>query len=69
MIVTMHTTQIFCIHDSDLHNLIFRLERDSVLAIEWFECINIKLNKDNFYLLISWHKYESVWANIGSYKI
>ena len=25
--------------NSDLHNLISRLERDSVLAIEWFECI------------------------------
>ena len=24
--------------DSNLHNLFLRLEHDSVLAIEWFEC-------------------------------
>ena len=30
--------------DSDLHYLISRLEHDSVLAIEWFECNYMKLN-------------------------
>ena len=55
--------------DSDLHNLILRLEHDSILAIEWFECNSIKLNHDKCHLLISGQKYESVWANIGSCKI
>ena len=55
--------------DSDLRNLISRLEHDSVLAVEWFECNYLKLNQDKCHLLISGHKYESVWVNIGSYKI
>ena len=29
----------------------------------------MKLNQDKCHLLISGHKYESVWPNIGSYKI
>ena len=60
---------IFFACDLDLHNLILRLEHDSVLPIEWFECNCMKLNQDKFHLLIPEHKYESVWANIGSCKI
>ena len=55
--------------DSDFHNLISRLEDDSILPIERFECNYMKLNKDKFYLLISRHNYQSVWGNIVSYKI
>ena len=33
--------------DSDLHNLILRLEHDSIFAIEWFECSYMKLNNSN----------------------
>ena len=55
--------------DSDLHNLISRLEHDSVLAIEWFECNYMKLNMDKCHLLIPEQKYESVWAYIDSCKI
>ena len=64
---TDDTTFYAC--DSDLHYLISRLEHDSVLAIEWFACNYMKLNQDKCHLLISGHKYESVWANIGSCKI
>ena len=32
--------------DSGFHNLILRLEHDSVLVIEWFECNYMKLNQD-----------------------
>ena len=46
-----------------------KIEHDSVLAIEWFECNYMKLNQDKRHLLISGHKYESVWANVGSCKI
>ena len=59
---------IFCACDSDLHNSISRLEHDSVLVIEWFECNYMKLNQDKCHLLTSGHKYESVWENIGSCK-
>ena len=59
----MHVIQIFTIY------LISRLEHDSVLAIEWFECNDMKLNQDKCHLLISEHKYESVWVNIGFCKI
>ena len=34
-----------------------------------FESNYIKLNQDKCHLLISGHKYENVWANIGSCKI
>ena len=46
-----------------------KIEHDSVLATEWFECNDIKLNQDKRHLLISGHKYERVWANVGSCKI
>ena len=61
------TTFFAC--DSDLHYLISRLEHDYVLVIEWFECNYMKRNHDKCHLLISGHKYESVWANIGSCKV
>ena len=32
--------------DSGFHNLMLRLEHDSVLVIEWFECNYMKLNED-----------------------
>ena len=60
---------IFYPCDSDLPYLISRLEYDSVLAIEWCECNYMKLNQDKCRLLISRHKYEKVWANIGFCKI
>ena len=64
---TDDTTFYAC--DSDLHNLILRLEHGSVLATECFECNYMKLNQDKCHLLISGHIYERVWANIGSCKI
>ena len=62
-----NTTFYAC--DSDLNYLISRLEQDSVLAIEWFDCNYMKLNQNKCHLLILGHKYESVWANIGFCKI
>ena len=62
-----NTTLYAC--DSNLDNLISRLEHDSILAIEWFECNCMKLNQNKCHLLISGHKYESAWAIIGSCKI
>ena len=55
--------------DSNLTNLVERLEHDSKLAIEWFENNYMKLNSDKCHFLISGHKHEMVWTNIGESKI
>ena len=55
--------------DQNLNSLLVRLEHDALLAIEWFECNYMKLNKDKCHLLLSGSKYEHCWAKIGSEKI
>ena len=55
--------------DMELEIVIRRLEHDSLLAIEWFEAIYMKLNADKCHLIVAGHKYESVWAQIGSEMI
>ena len=59
----------FYASDKDLNHLINRLEHDSFLSIEWFENNSIKLNDGKCHLLISGHKCENVWAQIGNVKI
>ena len=53
----------------NLNSLIKRLEQDSLLAIEWFQNNNIKLNQDKCHLLVSGYKHENVSAQIGDEKI
>ena len=55
--------------DSDLKDLITRLEHDSLLAIEWFQANYMKLNAEKCHLLISEHKHELLWANISRSKL
>ena len=55
--------------NKDLNHLINRLEHNSFLSIEWFENSSMKLIDDKCHLLISGHKYENVWAQIGNAKI
>ena len=55
--------------DSDLKDLITRLEHKSLLDIEWFQANYMKLNEEECHLLISGHKHELLWANIGRSKI
>ena len=55
--------------DTDLNDLILRLEHDSKLAIEWFENNYMKLNESKCHLLISGHKHESMFAMIGPSQI
>ena len=43
---------------SSLEDLIKRLKRDSVLAIEWFGSHYMKLNQDKCHFLLSGHKHE-----------
>ena len=52
--------------DEVLNSLITkRLEHDTLLAIEWFQNNNMKLNQDKCHLLVSGYKHENVWAQIG----
>ena len=48
--------------DSDLHNVILRLEHHCVLATEWFECNYRKTKQDKCHLIICiifhLHKFE-----------
>ena len=40
----------------------------TVLAIEWFENNQMKLNQEKCYLLVPGHKQGNVWARIGQTK-
>ena len=55
--------------DLDLKSLITRLEHDAALAIEWFESNYMMLNQDKCHFLISGHKYETLFVNVGETKI
>ena len=57
------TTLFAC--DLNLNSLINRLQHDCYLVIEWFENNNMKMNQDKSHLIISGHKYESVWIKMG----
>ena len=55
--------------DTDLPNLLYFIEHDTHIAIEWFESNYMKLNKDKCHFLISGHKFEHLWINVGGTKI
>ena len=55
--------------DKDLPNLLYFLEHDTHIAIEWFESNYMKLNKDKCHFLISGHKFEYLWIHVGGTKI
>ena len=55
--------------DSDLKDFLTRLVHDALLAIEWFQASYMKLNEEKCHLLISGHKHELLWANIGRSQI
>ena len=55
--------------DKDIGSLMRSLEHDTHLAIEWFESNYMKLNKVKCHLLVSGHKFEHVWINVGGIKI
>ena len=56
------TTYIF---DESLENVLKSLEKNSKLAISWFENNYMKLNTDKYRLIVPGYKHEQVWANIG----
>ena len=55
--------------DLDFRNLINKLERGSMLAIDWFENNYVKLNKDKSHFLLSGYKHEMMCSNIEQRKI
>ena len=57
------TTFFAC--DENLNSLMKRLENDGLLATEWFQNNNIKLNQDKCHLLVCGYKHENVWAQIA----
>ena len=61
------TTLYAC--DSNLQNLITRLERDSINAIVWFENNYMKLNEEKCHFIISGNKIEHLWAKIENAMI
>ena len=42
------------------------LERNSNIAIDWFQKNYMKMNSDNCHLLVAGHKFEQIWAKIGT---
>ena len=50
--------------DMSLENVLRRLEHDSLLAIEWFQNNNMKLNEGKCHFLVSGFKHEAIWINI-----
>ena len=59
----------FHVCDMDLKNLVRRLEHELMLTIEWFESNYMKLYQDKGHFLLSGHKHEKIWHNIGQTKI
>ena len=51
--------------DLELKELIRKLEHDSALALEWFDCNYMKLNTDKCHLLVAGQKNEHIFAKIG----
>ena len=55
--------------DMDISNLIRRLEHDALIAIEWFESNYMKMNKEKCHFLVTGHKYEQLYVNMGKNQI
>ena len=57
------TTLYAC--DTNLSNLLQRLEHDSIAATSWFEENYMKLNEEKCHLLVAGNKIEHSWVKIG----
>ena len=53
------------ISDESLDNFLESLEENFMHAIRWLENNYMKLSTDKRHLIVSGHKHEQVWANIG----
>ena len=52
------------ISDKSLENVLKSLEKNLMLAIRWLENNYMKLNTDEYRLIVSGYKHEQLWANI-----
>ena len=55
--------------DTNLDELLTRLEHDTAPTVYWFENNHMKLNTDKCHLIISGNKHESLWTDIAIDKI
>ena len=53
------------ISDESLENVLKSLEKNSMLAVRWFENNYMKLNKGKCHLIVPGYKHGKVWENIG----
>ena len=42
------------------------LERNRNITIDWFQNNYVKMNSDKCHLLVAGHKFERIWAKIGT---
>ena len=42
------------------------LERNRNITIDWFQNNYVKMNSDKCHLLVAGHKFEQIWAKIGT---
>ena len=53
------------ISDASLESVLKSLEKNSMLAVRWFQNNHTKLNTDKCHLIVSGYKHEQVWENVG----
>ena len=58
------TTPFVC--NENLDFALGELEQNSNIAIDWFLNSYMKMNSDQCYLLVVSHKFEQIWAKIGT---
>ena len=58
------TTPFIC--NKNLDCVLNELERNSNIAIDWFQSNYMKMNFDKFHLLVAGHNLEQIWAKIGT---
>ena len=63
--VTLLMIPLHIFSDESLEDLLKSLEKNSMLAIRWFENNYMKLNTDKCHLIVSCYKHEQVWTNVG----
>ena len=52
--------------NENLDFVLGELERNSNIAIDWFQNNYMKMNSDRCHLLVAGHKFEQIWAKIGT---
>ena len=60
----LHTTPFIC--NKNLDFVLNDLERNSSIAIDWLQSNYMKMNSDKCHLLVAGHKFEQIWAKIGT---